>query len=112
MKLVLALLFLVSALGCTKTQPAAEPSSPVSAESLVARGKVVYQTTCIACHNADPSKDGGVGPAVAGSSKELLEARVLTSNYPAGYKPKRETHVMPQFPHLKNDIDALAAYLK
>ncbi len=100
-----------SVVGCTKNQSTSSEPAPSSAEALVARGKVVYQTTCIACHNADPSKDGGVGPAVAGASRELLESRVLTSKYPAGYKPKRETNLMPQFPHLKGDIEALTAYL-
>lgn len=101
---------MVPVVGCTKKQPSAD-SAPLSAEALAERGKIVYQTNCLACHNAEPAKDGGVGPAVAGSSRELLEARVLTSKYPAGYKPKRETNLMPQFPQLKGDIEALTAYL-
>lgn len=76
------------------------------------RGRAVYAANCIACHNNDPSKDGPIGPAIKGSSKELLQARVLSTSYPPGYKPKRETRVMPQFPFLKDDIPYLTAYLR
>ena len=40
------------------------------------RGRAVYVANCVACHNNDPSKDGPIGPAIKGSSKELIEARV------------------------------------
>ena len=75
------------------------------------RGRAVFVANCVACHNNDPSKDGSIGPAIAGSSKELLEARVLSTSYPPNYKPKRPTKVMPQFPFLKEEIPYLAAYL-
>ena len=75
------------------------------------RGRAVYVANCVACHNNDPSKDGPIGPAIKGSSKELIEARVLSTSYPRNYKPKRPTKVMPQFPFLKDDIPYLAAYL-
>src|SRR5499426_3074516 len=55
------------------------------------RGRAVYVANCVACHNNDPSKDGPIGPAIKGSPRELLEARVLTSNYPPNYQPKRPT---------------------
>ena len=77
-----------------------------------ARGRAVYVANCIACHSNDPSMDGPIGPALKGSSRELLEARVLTTTYPPGYKPKRPTKVMPQFPFLKDEIPALTAYLR
>lgn len=76
-----------------------------------ARGERVYRANCIACHNPDPALDGVMGPAVAGASLELLEARVLRAEYPDGYRPKRETSLMPAQPYLKNDLPALAAYL-
>lgn len=85
------------------------PSTPLTA--LQSRGKAVYMSNCIACHNPDPSLVGSIGPTVAGSSLELLTARVLTRSYPPGYKPQRETGMMPDFPQLKDDIPALHAYL-
>jgi mono/diheme cytochrome c family protein len=78
---------------------------------LAQQGQRVYQNVCIACHNGDPTKDGSAGPAIAGSSRELIEARVLHAAYPPGYTPKRPGNAMPSFPFLANDIDALAAYL-
>ena len=76
------------------------------------RGRAVFVANCVACHSSDPSKDGPIGPAIKGSSKELLEARVLSTSYPPGYKPKRPTQVMPQFPFLKNEIPHLSVYLR
>ncbi|HVK62100.1 MAG TPA: cytochrome c [Bdellovibrionales bacterium] len=109
---ILSISVFALSVGCTK-KTATESASPeqVSAEALVAKGKAAYQSNCIACHNPNPSIDGALGPAVAGSSRELLEARVLTASYPSGYTPKRTTVVMAALPHLKNDIDALTAYL-
>jgi mono/diheme cytochrome c family protein len=80
-------------------------------DDLAARGRTVYQNVCTACHNADPAQDGSIGPAVAGASRELLEARVLRGAYPPGYTPRRPSQAMPPFPNLAGEIDALAAYL-
>lgn len=77
-----------------------------------AKGKQVYTVNCIACHNMDPSKPGVIGPEIKGSSKALISARVLKGQYPKGYKPKRATKMMPPMPHLKGNIDDLAAFLK
>ena len=75
------------------------------------RGRKIYMNVCIQCHAGDPTKDGAVGPALAGSSLELLEARVLRGEYPPGYTPKRSSGAMPQFPYLEDQIGDLAAYL-
>jgi mono/diheme cytochrome c family protein len=77
-----------------------------------AKGRQVWLAQCIACHNADPGKDGAIGPAVKGSSRELVEARVLRAAYPPGYTPKRETKVMPARPDLVAAVPDLAAYLR
>jgi mono/diheme cytochrome c family protein len=82
------------------------------ADPLAERGRSVYVQQCIACHNMDPTQTGALGPAIKGSSRELLEARVLHAAYPAGYTPKRTTTTMVALPHLSGDIDALAAYLE
>ena len=75
------------------------------------KGRRVYMATCISCHNPDPSKDGPIGPAIKGSSRDLIEARVLHQSYPPGYTPKRKTALMPKQPQLEKDISNLAAYL-
>ena len=76
------------------------------------RGRQVYLAQCIACHNPDPSRAGPVGPPLRGSSRELLEAKILKGTYPPGYTPKRATTVMPPQPPVAPEISNLAAFLK
>jgi mono/diheme cytochrome c family protein len=76
------------------------------------RGRAIYVANCVACHNNDPAKDGPIGPALKGSPQELVKFRVLRTEYPPGYKPKRDTKVMPTFPFLETEIKYLAAYLR
>jgi mono/diheme cytochrome c family protein len=97
-----------SLFGCTSKAPE-RPQDPLSLS--IQRGKVIYQTQCTACHHPDPKKPGSIGPDVYGSSKELLEARILKGEYPKGYTPKRASHLMQALPHLKNEIPALYDYL-
>ena len=80
-------------------------------DTAVTRGERTYKHVCLACHAANPSEDGSLGPAIAGSSRELIEARVVRGTYPEGYTPKRNTHMMPKLPHLADAVDDLAAYL-
>ncbi len=76
------------------------------------RGHKIYQNVCIACHSRDPSQDGSLGPAVARASLELLQAKVLRGEYPAGYTPKRPgSSVMPRFEYLAEALPDLATYL-
>jgi mono/diheme cytochrome c family protein len=98
------LILLITA--CSKTSTESRPVAP-----LVSQGKAVYMSTCIACHNVDPKLPGSVGPNVAGSSYELLYARITKAEYPVGYKPKRNSKMMPALPHLEKDVKALHAYL-
>jgi mono/diheme cytochrome c family protein len=88
--------------GCTKKKTETTPAE---------EGRRFYATHCTACHNVNPKTDGLIGPAIFGSSLELLERRVLHGDYPAGYKPKRATKQMVPLPFLKDDIPALHAYL-
>ena len=76
------------------------------------RGRQVYQAQCIACHNTDPAQAGAIGPAVKGSSEELLRSKILQGTYPPGYTPKRPTQVMQPMPQVANDIPPLTAYLR
>jgi len=99
----LALLALAVALGgCSDSglSPAAE------------RGRQVYLAHCIACHNTDPTQPGSLGPPIKGSSRDLLEAKVVKGTYPPGYTPKRPTKVMVPIPAVAPDVAALAEYLR
>jgi mono/diheme cytochrome c family protein len=79
--------------------------------TLAERGERTYKANCIACHNPDPMRDGTLGPALAGSPRELIEARVMRAEYPPGYQPKRESKLMQPLPYLADQIDGLAAFL-
>ena len=74
-------------------------------------GRQVFMANCAACHNTNPNLPGSLGPAIAGSPRALLEARVLHSSYPPGYKPKRTTHLMQPMPWLAPKIGDLTAFL-
>ena len=76
-----------------------------------AKGEQIYKNVCTACHGGNPSQAGSAGPAIAGSSYELLVARVLYGEYPPGYTPKQPGGAMPKLPYLKDHIGDLAAYL-
>ena len=76
------------------------------------RGRQVYLAHCIACHSTDPAQPGPVGPPIRGSSRELLEAKILHGTYPPGYTPKRPTKVMVPLPTVAPDIAALTDYLR
>ena len=85
--------------------------SEESGDPAVARGKKIYRNICVVCHNADPNQPGPLGPDIAGASRELLEARLLRGEYPAGYTPKRNTQQMPRFEFLEPNLDDIAAFL-
>lgn len=87
-----------------------EPSMPP--DPLAERGRQVYISQCTQCHATDPAQAGPVGPAVKGSSRALLEAKIARGDYPPGYTPKRPTKVMPPTPALAPDIPALEAFLR
>jgi mono/diheme cytochrome c family protein len=93
--------------GPSPESPGQEPP-PGTAE----RGRRVYLARCTACHSPDPGRSGPVGPAVQGSSMDLVRARVLRAAYPPGYVPKRPTRIMPPQPDLAPWIADLAAFLR
>jgi mono/diheme cytochrome c family protein len=93
--------------GCQKDRPPADP-----AQVLVDKGRRLYTLRCASCHNpGNPAVDGALGPAVAGSSRELLDARLNHRTYPDGYTPKRTTNVMQRLPHTPEELDAMHAFL-
>jgi len=90
----------ICATGCHPT-----PRTPVE------RGRFVYMTHCVVCHNQNPNLAGKKGPPIAGASRELLQARLLHLEYPPGYQPQRKSHDMRAFPKLATKIDDLHAFL-
>lgn len=92
---------------CTKK----EALSNLAVESQFDQGRSVYMANCIACHNTDPRLTGAIGPELYGSSFELIEAKVLRNEYPAGYGPKRSTKLMIPFPGFKDKISSIYEFL-
>jgi mono/diheme cytochrome c family protein len=101
----------LAGLACIATLAACSGNATPGSEA-AARGRDVYLGYCVSCHAQDPARDGPLGPAVKGSSEELLRARVLHGTYPPGYTPKRPSAVMQPLPQLESKIPDLAAYLR
>jgi len=74
--------------------------------------KALYQSKCIRCHNADPSKKGSIGPDIADASLELITVRTQKKGYPVGYTPKRKSKVMPIIKLTEAELKALHGYIK
>ena len=102
-KLGLALIALVTMACACESGDSGDPAT--------ARGEKIYRNICVVCHNADPNQHGPLGPAIAGSSRELLEARLLRGEYPVGYTPQRNTQQMPRFEFLEPNLDDIVAFL-
>jgi mono/diheme cytochrome c family protein len=101
-----------TSVGCKKESSDSQPKTANAPSEIEKQGRVVYMSKCIACHNMNPKISGGLGPDVAGSSLELLQARIRDGKYPEGYKPKRDTRVMVAMPDVTDaDIQALHAFL-
>ena len=98
--------------GCQCNPKRTEPVlQTVSKIDIIKRGRSIYLANCTSCHNVDPSAPGAVGPEVIRSSVELLEARILRAEYPAGYTPKRASRSMPVLRHLEREIPSIHAFL-
>lgn len=106
-RVALAAAALLALAGCGRD----ETPAPASGAGDPERGRQVWLAQCVACHNVDPGKDGPVGPAVKGASRELLDARVVHGTYPPNYKPKRDSKVMPPRPDLAQSVPDLTAFL-
>jgi mono/diheme cytochrome c family protein len=97
--------FLLALSACNKQELA-------PGQARIQKGRTLYTLRCASCHHpADPRRDGSLGPAIAGSSRALLEARILRAEYPPGYAPKRATQLMPRLTATPEELEALHAFL-
>lgn len=80
------------------------------------KGKLLYVSNCLQCHNRDPNVKGAVGPEIIDAPLEVMISKVMTSNYPEvlppGFVPKRKSHAMRAIPKLKDDIPLIWAYVQ
>jgi mono/diheme cytochrome c family protein len=105
-------LILVGALLSTLFYFEAQASDKAALE----RGKRVYMSNCIQCHNRDPNLKGPIGPELVDSPLEVMTSKVMTGKYPnplpAGFVPKRKTSAMRKLPKLQKDIPAIYAWIQ
>ena len=106
---LLAIVFFLTFAACAEES---EEAKRLAKDPSAKLGRIVYLLNCTACHNRNPAKAGSQGPPIKGSSRTLLEAKILHASYPPGYVPKRTSNAMRRYPHLEKKISQIAAYLR
>jgi mono/diheme cytochrome c family protein len=85
-------------------------------QALLDKGRRLYISNCISCHNKDPNLKGPIGPEMVDAPLEIMTAKVMTGAYPAtlpaGFVPKRTTKLMRKIPKLQKDIPAIYAWVQ
>lgn len=88
----------------------------VYADATIDKGRRLYLSNCIQCHNKDPNLKGSIGPEMVDAPLTVMTSKVMTGKYPeplpAGFVPKRKSKAMRPIPKLKNDIPAIHAYVQ
>lgn len=103
----------------TDPAPIESAPAPTEAEKVVVdleKGKRLYMSKCIQCHNRDPNKKGPIGPEMVDAPLEVMTHKVMTGRYPdplpSGFTPKRKTKAMRPIPKLKQDIPDIHAWVQ
>ncbi len=82
----------------------------------IARGKKIWMSVCIQCHNRDPNLKGSLGPEVIDAPLEVMLHKVQTGKYPeklpAGFVPKRKTKAMRALPKNVPDVPHIWAFVQ
>jgi mono/diheme cytochrome c family protein len=84
--------------------------------SQIEKGRKLYLTHCLRCHNKDPNNRGSIGPEIVDAPIEVMYSKIMTGKYPnplpKNFIPKRKSGAMQANPKLKNDIPAIWAYVQ
>src|SRR5687768_2988430 len=82
----------------------------------IEKGRRLYFSTCIQCHNKDPNVKGSMGPELVDSPLVIMQHKVKTGRYPevlpAGYVPKRKTKLMRPLPRVEKDVPSIYAWIQ
>lgn len=85
-------------------------------QATIDKGKRLYLSNCIQCHNRDPNSKGPIGPEMVDAPLSVMTAKVMTGAYPAvlpaGFVPKRKSKAMKKIPKLEKDIPAIFAFVQ
>lgn len=82
----------------------------------IEKGKAIYLSACIKCHNKDPNVKGAIGPEMVDAPLGVMQHKVATGRYPdvlpEGFIPKRKTKQMTKFPQYLKDVPSIHAYVQ
>lgn len=85
-------------------------------QKILDKGRRLYLSNCIQCHNRDPNLKGSLGPEMVDAPLSVMTSKIMTGLYPAvlplGFIPKRKTRAMRKIPKLQNDIPAIHAWVQ
>lgn len=85
-------------------------------QALIEKGKRLYISNCLRCHNKDPNVKGSIGPEIVDAPYEVMYSKVMTGKYPdplpKGFVPKRKSRAMAAIPKLKADVPAIWHYIQ
>jgi mono/diheme cytochrome c family protein len=91
-------------------------STLVLADATIDKGRRLYLSNCIQCHNRDPNIKGSIGPEMIDAPLFVMTSKVMTGKYPEalppGFVPKRKSSAMKAIPKLKDDIPAIWAFVQ
>lgn len=91
-------------------------SQVLHADAQIDKGRRLYLSNCIQCHNKDPNLKGSIGPEMVDAPLVVMTSKVMTGKYPEvlppGFVPKRKSKAMRPIPRLKDDIPAIHAYVQ
>ena len=80
------------------------------------KGKRLYLSNCIQCHNKDPNLKGSIGPEMVDAPLSVMTSKIMTVAYPAvlpaGFVPKRKSKAMKKIMKLEKDIPAIFAFVQ
>ena len=127
--LILLLLIFIASCNSSQTRKGVEKLSSEPAAEIIDRsesplvedlpGKTVYETNCLACHQADASGVSGMFPPlnqadkVLGPSDELIKVVLFGLSGPVEVKGETYTEEMPAFDYLSNtEIADVLNYIK
>lgn len=80
------------------------------------KGKRLYLSNCIQCHNKDPNLKGSIGPEMVDAPLSVMTSKIMTGAYPAvlppEFIPKRKSKAMKKITKLEKDIPAIFAFVQ
>lgn len=93
------------------------PLGPASGQAVdLEKGRRLYLSTCLQCHNRNPNLKGSLGPELVDAPLEVMVSKITTGKYPeklpAGFIPKRKTTMMRKLLVAEKDIPSIHAWIQ